>query len=49
MVSLPPFCIPTLLYDVTGPLNEFCDFVEHSFLNRVAYLCLTGWRMMSSV
>ena len=35
--SLPPFCIPTFLYDEIGFVNEFCDFDEHSFLNRVAF------------
>ena len=44
MASLPPFCIPTFLYDVTRLLNEFCDFAEHSFLNRVDYFCLAKWR-----
>ena len=41
---LPPFCVPTFLYDVTGLLNEFYEFSKHSFLNRVAYFCLADWR-----
>ena len=38
LASLPPFCILTLLYDVTGLLNEFCDFDEHSFLKSSLFL-----------
>ena len=44
--SLPPFCIPTLLYDVTGLVNKFCDFAEHSFLNRVAYFLFNRMALM---
>ena len=43
---LPPFCIPTFLYDVTGLVNELCDFVEHSFLNPVAYLLFKWMALM---
>ena len=43
---LPPFCIPTFLYDVIGLVNEPCDFAEHSFLNQVAYFLFNRMVLM---
>ena len=46
LAPLPLFCIPTFLYDVTGLVNELCDFTEHSFLNQVAYFLFNRMSLM---